>query len=58
MFMHSARLPLLRASLGELGKIRRIYTHFCFCGDETFFSQDIRATDSTEPLGCLGDLGW
>lgn len=27
-------------------------------GDHAFFEHDIRASGTTEPLGCLGDLGW
>jgi predicted dehydrogenase len=59
MFMHSARLPKLREVLDkEIGQIRRITSAFSFVGDEEFFASNIRASNSLEPFGCLGDLGW
>ena len=60
MFVHSQRMLPLKETLLDgqsLGKVRRITSQFTFMGDEAFFQQDIRATDATEPLGCLGDLG-
>jgi predicted dehydrogenase len=59
MFMHSARLPKLREVLdSELGQIRRITSAFSFVGDEEFLANNIRTSNSLEPFGCLGDLGW
>ena len=61
MFEHSARLPALRARLDDpsvVGKLRRINTHFSFCGDESFRQSNIRANHDLEPHGALGDLGW
>jgi predicted dehydrogenase len=61
MFMHSARLPLLRACLDDgqsIGEIRRIACHFSFLGDENFSKSNIRVDSLLEPFGCLGDLGW
>lgn len=61
MFMHSARLPKLRATLDDgksVGEIRRVMTQFSFCGDEAFLKTNIRSMSPTEPHGCLGDLGW
>lgn len=61
MFDHSARLPELRRSMKDpdrFGKLHRINTHFSFCGDDTFASENIRASSELEPHGCLGDLGW
>jgi predicted dehydrogenase len=61
MFMHSARLPLIRQVLAEgklVGHLRRITTQFCFLGTESFMSENIRVSSDLEPLGCLGDLGW
>jgi predicted dehydrogenase len=61
MFMHSQRLPRLRAVLddhGHLGEVRRIATHFSFAGGEEFMRGNIRTHAALEPLGCLGDLGW
>lgn len=61
MFMHSARLPMLREILqdeSQLGKLRRIASQFSFAGDEEFQTTNIRAHSELEPYGCLGDLGW
>jgi predicted dehydrogenase len=61
MFMHSARLPLLRQVLDDgetVGDIRRITSQFCFSAPEEFMKSNIRVSDSLEPLGALGDLGW
>ena len=61
MFMHSARLPKIREVLDNperIGSIRRIASHFSFCGDQTFRSANIRSNSLYEPHGCLGDLGW
>src|SRR5262249_36629089 len=59
MFMHSARLPKLREVLDrEIGEIKRITSTFSFVGNEEFFANNIRISNSLEPFGCLGDLGW
>jgi len=61
MFMHSARLPLLRSVLDDgtsVGDVRRVVSEFSFHAGEDFYRENIRANASTEPLGCLGDLGW
>ncbi len=61
MFMHSARLPMLRRCLDDgesIGAIRRIACHFSFLGDEDFSQKNIRVDSQLEPFGCLGDLGW
>jgi predicted dehydrogenase len=61
MFMHSARLGLMRKALRdqqELGRIRRITSVFTFNQGEEFFATNIRARSELEPDGCLGDLGW
>ncbi|EWM25302.1 Glucose-fructose oxidoreductase [Nannochloropsis gaditana] len=58
MFMHSARLQLLQKTLPSLGPLRRINSEFCFKANEAFFQSNIRCSSATEPLGCLGDLGW
>jgi hypothetical protein len=38
--------------------VRRISTEFTFKADEGFLKNNIRVSTATEPLGCLGDLGW
>jgi len=61
MFMHSARLPLVRQALDDgrsVGAIRRITSQFSFAAPPEFFTGNIRADHALEPLGCLGDLGW
>src|SRR5262245_45079284 len=61
MFMHSARLPLLRKVLDDgesVGAVRRITSQFCFSGPEDFMRKNIRVSGELEPLGALGDLGW
>ena len=61
MFMHSARLPLLRKVIDDgesLGKLRRIATQFSFKGSDEFLKSNIRVNQELEPLGALGDLGW
>lgn len=61
MFMHSQRLPHLRAVLDDperVGDIRRIASQFSFAGGDDFMSGNIRVHGTLEPLGCLGDLGW
>ena len=61
MFMHSARLPMLRQCLDDgqtIGAMRRIACHFSFLGDDSFSQKNIRVDSQLEPFGCLGDLGW
>jgi predicted dehydrogenase len=61
MFMHHPRLAQIRKVLDDgktLGPIRRIASHFSFCGGGNFHQKNIRVNSELEPLGCLGDLGW
>lgn len=61
MFMHSDRLPAVRAELegGEtVGEIKRIASQFSFLAPEEFLQGNIRMNSALEPLGSLGDLGW
>ena len=62
MFMHSVRLPAMRAVLDDgesVGTIRRIASAFSFYSNqEDFFRANIRVNGALEPAGCLGDLGW
>jgi predicted dehydrogenase len=61
MFMHSARLPLLRKVLDDgesIGEPRRITSNFSFQATGDFMQKNIRVSDTLEPLGALGDLGW
>ncbi len=61
MFMHGRRLELMRQTLDDgrtIGKVLRITSQFSFKASEDFVKTNIRASHATEPLGCLGDLGW
>jgi len=61
MFMHSARLPQLRKVLDDgesIGTLQRIVSQFSFAAPDEFMRSNIRVSDTLEPLGCLGDLGW
>jgi predicted dehydrogenase len=61
MFMHSRRLPQIRAVLDDgssVGELKRIYAAFSFCGGPEFLATNIRTQGGLEPAGCLGDLGW
>lgn len=61
MFMHSARLPMVRSLLDDpqnVGRLRRMVSQFSFSGDEEFRTRNIRVDSRLEPHGCLGDLGW
>lgn len=61
MFMHSARLPAMRAILDDgeaMGRLRRVTSTFSFNTSPDFLSKDIRLHSVLEPHGCLGDLGW
>jgi predicted dehydrogenase len=61
MFMHSRRLNCIREVLNDgtsVGETKRITSAFSFLGGEKFFADNIRASSTLEPFGCLGDLGW
>jgi predicted dehydrogenase len=61
MFMHNRRLDQIRAVLDEgvaVGQVRRLTSTFSFLGAEDFLRSNIRASNTLEPAGCLGDLGW
>lgn len=62
MFMHHARQGELRKEIDkpEFGKVKHVVSCFTipFGNDEEWAKSNIRMDASTEPLGCLGDLGW
>jgi len=61
MFMHGARLPLLRKTLDDgatVGTVLRVVSQFTFKGSDEFLAGNIRVNHDLEPLGALGDLGW
>ena len=61
MYMHSDRMPKLRAALDDpanVGRITRIALAFSFCAPPEFLAGNIRLSSDLEPAGCLGDLGW
>ena len=57
MFHFHPRLPHFLLETERLGGVRSVSAAFSFCGDETFFRDNIRCKRALEPLGCLGDLG-
>jgi len=61
MFAHSARLSAIEQSIhvdNLVGNVRRVVSHFSFKAGDDFTTSNIRSQSETEPLGCLGDLGW
>ena len=59
MFMHHRRLDVLRLKIEELGLVPNLVeSAFTFKGDRNFLKRNIRTSAETEPLGCVGDLGW
>ncbi len=61
MFMHSQRLPAIRAVLDDgtsIGRVKRITSQFSFMAPAEFLNDNIRMNSQLEPFGCLGDLGW
>src|SRR5215469_8836776 len=61
MFMHNPRQDRIRQALDNgtsIGNLSRITSHFSFFTEVYFRQVNIRADGATEPLGCLGDLGW
>ena len=61
MYMHSDRMPKLRAALNDpntVGNITRIASAFSFFAPTDFLAGNIRLNSDLEPAGALGDLGW
>ncbi len=60
MFMHHARLAKMREHLPRLGtQVDYVASVHSFRpADDAFFKENIRVNPETEPLGCVGDLGW
>ena len=60
MFMHHARLATMREHLPRLGpQVDYVSSVHSFKpADDAFFAENIRVNPDTEPLGCMGDLGW
>ena len=59
MFMHHARLDVLRRRLPELGLVPTFMdSAFTFRADDAFLDSNIRVSVETEPLGAVGDVGW
>ncbi len=59
MFMHHHRMERLIERLPDLGPSPTLLeTAFTFRADASFLESNIRASLDTEPLGCVGDLGW
>lgn len=57
MFHFHPRLDYFLSATESVGSIRSVSSAFSFCGDESFFRENIRCKRALEPLGCLGDLG-
>jgi predicted dehydrogenase len=61
MFHHHNRMRELFRSLHDpffVSEAVRVQSSFSFRGNEDFFSNNIRAKSTADPLGALGDLGW
>ena len=60
MFMHHARLSAMREHLPRVGpQVDYVASVHSFKpANEAFFKENIRVNPETEPLGCMGDLGW
>ena len=58
MFMHHRRSERMMERLPEIGVPTLVETAFTFRADDTFLDGNIRTSVRTEPLGCVGDLGW
>ena len=61
MFSHHDRMKGVSACLADkntFGVPRTVTSAFTFAGDAAFYGGNIRTSKDTEPLGCLGDLGW
>lgn len=60
MFMHGKRLAEMKAALPDLGRVKHVASAFTipFGNAEDWAKNNIRMKKDTEPLGCLGDLGW
>lgn len=59
MFMHHRRMERLLERLPDLGpEPTLVETAFTFRAEASFFESNIRTSLDTEPLGCVGDLGW
>lgn len=59
MFMHHRRFELLRKRIADL-KFSPTFmdSAFTFKADAPYLRSNIRTSIDTEPLGCVGDLGW
>lgn len=63
MFMHHDRLVDMKKFIDDraaFGAVKHVVSCFTipFGNDEDFAKSNIRMRADTEPLGCLGDLGW
>lgn len=62
MFMHNERLEKTKVALDDpnFGRIKQVVSCFSIAcaNDPDWASSNIRMKKETEPLGCLGDLGW
>jgi predicted dehydrogenase len=60
MFAHHARMGRLLRELQDpfTGPVLRVNSSFSFRGDASFLSSNIRVSETGDPLGALGDLGW
>ena len=59
MFMHHLRMAEVEARLDRIGTMPTLVeSAFTFKADDSFLEGNIRTSSETEPLGCVGDLGW
>ena len=59
MFMHHKRYHRILERLPEIGsEPTSVNSTFTFLGDDAFLATNIRTSQDTEPLGCVGDIAW
>lgn len=59
MFVHHQRFHRVLEKLPEIGPMpTSVNSTFTFMCDDAFLASNIRTSQDTEPLGCVGDVAW